>query len=80
MDLKITHNAGFFSCSTIALNEIINFHNTYKYLPKVDRTSQYEAYKDSIHNKISDFFLEKEINNKIVPNFFVNSEIENPLK
>jgi hypothetical protein len=76
MDLKITHNAGFFSCSTVALNQIINFHNTYGYLPKVDRSTQYNLYKDSSVDSIDNFFKEKEIEININPSFLVNTDIE----
>lgn len=44
--LHIIHNAGFFSCSTIALQEILMFHNEHKRWPDVvDRTQQYMNYK-----------------------------------
>ena len=45
--LKITHNAGFFSCCTIRLLEIINYFNLNKELPLiVDSSVQFEVYKN----------------------------------
>lgn len=47
MSISITHNAGFFSCSSIALEQIMIYFNIHKCLPEiVDRTAQYEHYKE----------------------------------
>lgn len=44
--LKSIHNAGFFSCSTIALMDAIHYYNENKGLPdQFDRTEQYMHYK-----------------------------------
>lgn len=44
--LLVIHNAGFFSCSTIALQDIIIYYNQNKGLPDVvDRSMQYMYYK-----------------------------------
>ena len=44
--LKITHNAGFFSCCTIRLEDIKNYFNTHKKLPEiVDSSEQFKSYK-----------------------------------
>lgn len=43
--LYITHNAGFFSCTSIALFNIIRYFNNYKKMPNIDRNSQYSYYK-----------------------------------
>ena len=44
--LHIIHNAGFFSCSTIALQEIMMYYNLHGRLPdEVNRTQQYMYYK-----------------------------------
>jgi hypothetical protein len=44
--LKISHNAGFFSCCTIRLIEIIKFFNENKKLPSaVDSSEQFAYYK-----------------------------------
>ena len=44
--LKITHNAGFFSCFSKRLEAIVWFYNTYKRLPDVvDSTEQFALFK-----------------------------------
>jgi hypothetical protein len=49
--LYITHNAGFFSCTSIALFNIIRYFNNYKALPKaINRSSQYSFYKHNGEN------------------------------
>lgn len=46
--LMITHNAGFFSCSTIALQDIVIYHRQNKKLPDIiDRGFQYSNYKSN---------------------------------
>lgn len=46
MELKITHNAGLFSCATIRLVDIMVFYNQHKRLPNgVDSSLQFEFYK-----------------------------------
>lgn len=48
MSISITHNAGLFSCCTIALEQIMVFFNLNKRLPlQVDRKEQYLHYKQS---------------------------------
>ena len=44
--LKHTHNAGFFSCCSVKLNDIIDYFNYYKNIPNdVDSSAQFEWYK-----------------------------------
>lgn len=44
--LKVTHNAGFFSCCSVKLDKIINYFNNHKQLPEyVDSSEQFEWYK-----------------------------------
>ena len=44
--LKITHNAGFFSCCVVKLLDIINYFNYNKKLPdNVDSSLQFELYR-----------------------------------
>jgi hypothetical protein len=44
--LTITHNAGFFSCCSVKLDNIIKYFNTNKKLPKiVDSSKQFNWYK-----------------------------------
>lgn len=46
--IRVTHNAGFFSCCTIRLLEIINYFNTHLTLPTtVDSSQQFELYKSN---------------------------------
>ena len=44
--LKITHNAGFFSCCTVRLEKIIEYFNIHQHLPViVDSSEQFRDYK-----------------------------------
>jgi hypothetical protein len=56
--LKITHNAGFFSCCSVKLDRIVNFINSNKKLPDiVDSSEQFEWYKNDINKDITfDYF------------------------
>ena len=58
--LVVIHNAGFFSCSSIALQDIMIYYNEHKQLPNVvDRFAQYGFYKkDATDNLIPFFFKE----------------------
>ena len=50
--IKITHNAGFFSCCSVKLFEIIKFINSKKRLPdNVDSSEQFRLYKKERCNK-----------------------------
>lgn len=50
----IPHNAGFFSCCSVRLVAIINYHKQFNLLPKlVDSSTQFEWYKNN-GNKNSD--------------------------
>lgn len=54
MTLTITHNSGFFSCSTIRLCEIINYFNAHKVLPdEVDSSKQYNYFKDNLSDDLT---------------------------
>jgi len=45
--IKITHNAGFFSCCSVKLDKIVYFINLNKRLPDiVDSSQQFELYKN----------------------------------
>ncbi len=66
-DLTISHDYGFFSCCSIALDKIIEFHNEKNFLPTVDRTNQYSWYKDNITQGVNDFFEEKQIDLNLKP-------------
>ncbi len=45
--LLITHNAGFFSCSTVALEKIAESHRATGRLPILHRSQQYEMHRSS---------------------------------
>jgi len=48
--IKITHNAGFFSCCNVKLFEIVKFINSNKKLPNnVDSSEQFIWYKNNIN-------------------------------
>jgi hypothetical protein len=55
--LKVTHNAGFFSCCAIRLKDIINFYKENSILPIVDSSEQFNFYKN-IEGDISNLFFE----------------------
>lgn len=59
--LTVTHNAGFFSCSTIALQDIVIWSREHKRLPDiVDRHGQYTHYKSQpLQSLIGHFFNEQ---------------------
>lgn len=61
--LKVWHNAGFFSCATIRLIEIIKYFNEHKELPDiVDSSHQFAFYKKDLQEDIvSAFYQEMEI-------------------
>jgi hypothetical protein len=63
MILKTVHNAGFFSCCTIRLLDIISFFNQHKELPEaVDSSEQFAFYKAKpTDNLIPDLFNESDI-------------------
>lgn len=59
--LKITHNAGFFSCCTIRLMKIIDFFNQNGYLPDlVDSSEQFQKYKSN-NIDITDVFFKQSL-------------------
>ncbi len=61
-ELFITHNAGFFSCCSIAFFNIVSYFNTYKKLPiNVNRNGQFSYYKiNSYDNLIPLLFNESD--------------------
>ena len=60
--LKCSHNAGFFSCTTLALIGVVKYFNQHKALPDVfDRTEQFAFYKKELsENIIPELFEEKD--------------------
>ena len=61
--LKIKHNAGFFSCCSIRLIDIIHYFNENKTLPdEVDSSEQFSLYKLDQNDITSLFFKENNSN------------------
>jgi hypothetical protein len=58
MSIIITHNAGFFSCCSVKLSNIINFFNNNKKLPEhVDSSAQFNWYKSNKSRDVTyDYF------------------------
>lgn len=56
--LKVIHNAGFFSCATIKLLDIIRYFNEYKKLPdEVDSSEQFMHYKSYAGDNLIPFYF-----------------------
>ena len=57
-DLKVTHDAGFFSCASVKLENIVNYYNKKGKIPRsVNGSSQFSLYKDNKKRDITyDFF------------------------
>ena len=64
-ELTIEHNAGFFSCCSVRLSNIISFFNDKKRLPHtIDCSQQFYCYKDNHLEDINNtFFSEREEDN-----------------
>lgn len=59
-ELHIIHNAGFFSCNTIALMDIITYANKHKRFPdRVDRWNQYLHFKTEPGQNLIPFFFDE---------------------
>ena len=58
--IVVTHNAGFFSCCSMRLAEIIKYVNKYRKFPIVDSSEQWSMYKDS-YGDITDSFFKTDI-------------------
>ena len=68
-ELTITHNAGFFSCCSVRLHDIIHFFNTHKRLPQsINVSSQFAAYKSNAGDPCEDInpLLFKDIQPNII--------------
>ena len=56
--LKITHNAGFFSCLSIRLEKILEYFNNNKVLPDVvDSSEQFREYKVNPSDDLTHYFF-----------------------
>lgn len=64
--LKVVHNAGFFSCSTLRLIAIMMYYNEHGYLPDVvDSTEQWAFFKENTEQNL-------------IPMLFADSDIQIP--
>jgi len=78
MSLIITHNAGFFSCCSVKLNNIVKYVNANLKLPEsIDSSEQFQWYKKDIHQDITYEYFEHYDNiQNININFHVNYNFE----
>ena len=75
MVLKINHNqGGFFSCSTVALCDIIRFLNEHGYLPHVDRSEQYKLQRNENDGDVSEEFFDVEEGEQKYPSIQLNTD------
>ena len=66
--IKITHNAGFFSCCSVKLTKIVEYINSNKTLPNdVDSSTQFSWYKN-YENKNKDITFDYFQNYINIPN------------
>lgn len=60
--LRVTHNAGFFSCCQVRLEAIVGYYNEKGRLPiYIDSSEQYALYSNGKKNIIEQFFQNKDI-------------------
>ena len=66
--LKITHNAGFFSCCNMKFLKTLNYFNTHKKLPEsVDSSEQFNIYKPTgLNGDITRHFFDKDTADDII--------------
>jgi hypothetical protein len=61
--IKVTHNAGFFSCCSVRVTDIVKFMNLNKKLPdSVDSSQQFELYKNDKNKDVTFDYFENYIN------------------
>ena len=83
--LKVTHNAGFFSCCSVRMSQIVNYHNDHKKLPEtVDSSEQFSYYKIDQKEDVTFHFFknysesdEEIIFQKNIPINILNFQFEN---
>lgn len=69
--LKVIHNAGFFSCMTIRLQELFMYmqnHNSYP--DEIDSSSQFQFFKTIAHEDVSKYYIKHNYDNIpcVIPN------------
>ena len=73
--LKTVHNGGFFSCTTIRLENILTYFNNNMKLPiKVDSSVQFEKYKTDNLDITHEYFKENEIDIPYIEPVSVSSD------
>ena len=80
MSLVIYHTAGFFSCCTIKLHNILEFFNKYKCLPQyIDCRAQFKDYKVNLSDDITHEFFS--YTNDVIPHnknvTIIDGDVEN---
>jgi hypothetical protein len=61
-ELVIDHNAGFFSCCSVRLTQIVDFFNDKKRLPvKIDTSAQFYSYKNNSSDDIDQEFFKSDL-------------------
>lgn len=74
--IKITHNAGFFSCCSVKLTKIVEYINSNKTLPNdVDSSKQFSWYKN-YENKNKDITFDYFQNYINIPNVNITYPID----
>lgn len=75
-NLVVTHNAGFFSCYTIRLLNILTYFNKNKKCPKnVDSSKQFKDYKIDINTDYTYEYIK--LNNSLIIDYFNDIKITN---
>ena len=73
--VKITHNAGFFSCCSVLLNQIVDYINNKKKLPDiVDSSETFKLYKNDINRDVTNDYFEHYEN--IKEDYIINQRID----
>ena len=79
--IKTTHNAGFFSCCSVKLTDIINYFNTNKKIPNnVDSSEQFQWYKINKTGDITFDYFEHYNNNNNNNNINTDTDTDTDTK
>ena len=71
-DIICKHNAGFFSCCSVKLNNIVDYINTKHLLPTLDCSTQFCMYKYKNGDITYDYFKHYSIENNIDINKYID--------
>ena len=74
MSIKIVHNAGFFSCCSVRLSDIVNYINVHGKTPlEVDSSKQFKMYKNNSDDDVTyDYFEHYDKINILIDNIHIN--------